>query len=282
MFTITRRTVLVTSLLAATAGGVAARAQAPKLVSGRPYQFWDVLEADGAARKVYFRNDGAVPITITEIVIQRCDNTRQLCGTYPANVVIPPGKTVVAFKAEQLDRKLGWYFSYSFHTRGEPQVVAVTGMPAGAIIRAPDGGPAAVLQTVAIDSLMPAVPASTEGASCGMVTVPDLPAGHRALLMVFGTASQPTARRVMVRLDANGSAYDFSDIRRDPDDTGPDPRQTQITLDLVRQTAMLRNSGGGQPATFFRATGSTLLTATPLGKPGETIARMVQECGAGH
>lgn len=282
MFTTPRHLVIVMSLIVATFGGAAATAQAPKPVPGAPYQYWDVLEADGGARKVYFRNDTTTPITITQVVILRCDNTRQLCGTYPANLVVAPGKTVVAFRAERLNRTVGWYFAYSFRTRGEPQVVTATGIPPGAIIRTPDGGPAAVLQTVAIDALVPDVAASTEGATCGKLTVPDLPAGHRALLMVFGTASQPTARRVMVRLDANGSAYDYNDTRRDPDDASADPRQTNITLDLVRQTAMVRNSGGGQPATFFRATGPTLLTAASLGKLGETIARMVQECGAGH
>ena len=86
----------------------------------------------------------------------------------------------------------------------------------------------------------------------------------------------------MVRVDGTGSAYEFTDIRQDPNDTSANPRQAQITLDLVRQSAMLRNSGGGQPNAFFRATGQTLLTAVSLDKPGETIARIVRECGAGN
>jgi hypothetical protein len=247
-----------------------------------PFQYWDVLEVDGGARKVYFRNDGAVPITITQVVILKCENTRQTCGTYPANASVAPGKTVVAFKAEQLDRKLGWSFAYTFHTHIEGSASTMPGRPPDLTIRTPDGGAGVMLQSVAVDALMPAVAAFSEGASCGSVTVPDLPAGHRVLLMIFGTATQPTARRVIVRLDASGTAYDFLDIRRDPADTGTDRRQTQITLDLVRQTATVRNSGGGVPATAFRATGPTLLTAVSLGNPGETIARMVQECSGGH
>ena len=100
--------------------------------------------------------------------------------------------------------------------------------------------------------------------------------------MIFGTATQPTARQVLVRLDASGKAYGFYDTRHDPADSGPDRRETRITLDLVQQIALVQNSGGGTPATAFRATGPTLLTAVSLGKPGDLIARIVKECGAGH
>ena len=76
------------------------------------------------------------------------------------------------------------------------------------------------LQPIAIDSIVPDVPAFSEGElrkGDGTRPAP----GHRALLMVFGTAAQPTARRVMVRLDANGSAYDFVDTRHNPDGQQP-------------------------------------------------------------
>ena len=240
-------------------------------VAGQPYQYWDVLQADGGERKVYFRNDSPNPITITEVVVQRCENTRQQCGTYPANLVVQPGKTVVAFKIERYDDKLGWSFAYTFRTGGQTQMV-VRPTPPGA-------GMVTTVQTVPVDSLAPAVAAWTENGSCGTATIPNLPAGHKALMMVFGTATQPTARMVMVRIDANGSAYDFMDVRREVSDSGPDPRRSQIMLDLVRQTATVQNSGGGQPLTVFRASGPNLLTAASLGVPGETIARMVKECG---
>jgi hypothetical protein len=282
MSIVTRRLIVIASLLASSAGWMRLAGQAPKPAPGIPFQQWDVLEADGAARKVYFRNDTTIPITITQLVIQRCENTRQTCGNYPANVVVAPGKTVVAFRVEQLDRKLGWSFGFTFRTHIEGGVTMSSGPPPGAMMQGPNGGPPIRLQAVAIDSLVPDVAAFTEGGACGKAIVPDLPPGHRALLMVFGTATQPAARRVMVRLDASGSPYDFLDIRRNPDDRSADPRQTQITLDLVRQTAMLRNSGGAAPATMFRATGATLLTAASLGKPGEVVARMVKECGAGQ
>ncbi|MGH7524113.1 MAG: hypothetical protein ACREK8_07400 [Gemmatimonadales bacterium] len=248
---------------------VAGQARPP--VPGQPYQYWDVLEADGGARKVYFRNDSPTPLTITELDVQRCENTRQQCGSYPANLVVQPGKTVVAFKIERYDNKLGWSFAYTFRTRGQTQTV----MPSSP----PGVGMAATVQTVPVDSLAPAVAAWTENGSCGIARVPNLPEGHRALMMVFGTPSQPTARMVMVRLDANGSPYDYMDMRREVSDSGPDPRRSQITLDLVRQTAMVQNSGGGQPAALLRASGANLLTAASLGMPGETIARMVKECG---
>ena len=37
------------------ANPLAAQSRPP--VPGQPYQYWDVLEADGGARKIYFRND---------------------------------------------------------------------------------------------------------------------------------------------------------------------------------------------------------------------------------
>ena len=180
---------------------VALLGQERKPVAGVPYQYWDVLEADGASRKIYFRNDSPNPITITQVVVQRCDNTRQLCGTYPASLVVAPGKTVVAFKGERLDKKLGWSFSYTFRTSG-----ASSGIPSPVVMRGGDGSAVGTMQTVSIDSLVPSVPAWTEGATCGSLSVPDLPAGHQALIMIFGTATQPTARRVMIRVDANKSA----------------------------------------------------------------------------
>jgi hypothetical protein len=243
-----------------------------------PYQYWDVLEADGGARKVYFRNDSPSPMVITQVVIQRCENTRQLCGSYPANLVVAPGKTAVAFRIERLDAKLGWSYSYSFRTHSDAPPTVTTGIPPGAVIRGPDGS-TSVMQSVPVDSLAADVAGWIDGATCGSVTVPDLPAGHKALLMIFGTATQPTARQVLVRIDANGSAYDYSDTRRDPNDLSANPRRTQITIDLVRQLAMVHNSGGTTPPTFYRATGPTLLTAASLGAPGEVIAQIVKTCG---
>jgi len=277
MVTFARRLVLRSLLLAALVP-VAASAQAPKPVPGQPFQYWDVEDIDGGARRVYFRNDSPAPITITQLVITRCDNTLQNCGTFPANLVVAPGKTVMAFKVERLDKKLGWRFGYSFRTAGQPAVAPVP-PPQSLTMGGPGGGAPMTLKNTALDSLVPSVTAFTGGASCGKVRVPDLPPGHRVLFMVFGTAEQPTARRVMVRLDTNGSPYDVLDIRQDPADTTSTARRTQITIDLVRQSVIVMNSGGGQPATAFRATGTTLLTATSLGMPGETIARMVKECG---
>jgi hypothetical protein len=276
MFTALSRT--TAAVILALAPLLAVHAQVPKPVAGMPYQYWDVLEADGGARKVYFRNDSPSPMVITQVVIQRCENTRQLCGSYPANLVVAPGKTAVAFRIERLDAKLGWSYSYSFRTHSDAPPTVTTGIPPGAVIRGPDGS-TSVMQSVPVDSLAADVAGWIDGATCGSVTVPDLPAGHKALLMIFGTATQPTARQVLVRIDANGSAYDYSDTRRDPNDLSANPRRTQITIDLVRQLAMVHNSGGTTPPTFYRATGPTLLTAASLGAPGEVIAQIVKTCG---
>ncbi|MDX2260109.1 MAG: hypothetical protein SFU84_00250 [Gemmatimonadales bacterium] len=188
------------------ASPISAQVRAP--VPGQPYQYWDVLEADGGARKIYFRNDQETPITITEVVIARCENTRQLCGTYPSKLVVEPGKTVVAFRIERFDAKLGWSYGYSFRTSGAGRP---SGPPPGAPPQAMAPSGAIQVKTVPVDSLVPLVAATEENASCGKISVPSLPEGHKALLMVFGTATQPTARMVMVRIDDNNAPYDYRD-----------------------------------------------------------------------
>lgn len=249
----------------------AVAAQGPAPVAGRPYQFWDVLEADGGARKVYFRNDAAFPITITQVVIEICENTRQLCGTYPSNLLVPVGKTVVAFKIERLDRKLSWRFNYTFRTHIESP------NPGGFAV-GPDGARTSV-QIVPLDSLVPGVPAVATNGMCGKIDIPGLPAGHKSLLMVFGTPSETTARQVMVRYNGSGIAYEYSDTRRQLGGVGADALMTSISIDPVRESVLLRNSGGGQPQAFFRATAATVMTSAVLGQAGEMAARIWKECG---
>jgi hypothetical protein len=253
-----------------------AAAQVRPPVAGQPYQYWDVLEADGGARKVYFRNDLETPITITEVVISRCENTRQLCGTYPSKLVVAPGKTVVAFRVERFDVKLGWSYAYSFRTSGATRPVTP---PPGTIPQAAMPPGAIQLKSVPADSLLPVVLATEENSSCGKITVPNLPEGHQALLMVFGTARQPTARMVMLRIDDNKAPYDYRDQRLEIGEDIADPYRSIITIDFLRQMATLQNSGHGEPPGVFRATGLGIKTAASLGNPMAMVAKIVQECG---
>ena len=207
-----------------------------------PLSTWDVLEADSGGRTIWVKNNTQRPITIEAIVIVRCDNIRQNCGEHPANLVVPPGKSVAAFRIQRIDRRLGWSFQYSFRTKREP--LPVGAMPPGVVV-GPDGGRSALI-SISVDSFHAAVAPFTTGASCGTMRIPDLPAGHKALIMVFGTPANPAARRVMARFDANGNAYDYSDTRNDPAVEGA---QTSITLDLLRQTGMLRNTAGARRGT---------------------------------
>ena len=264
-----RSTMLALLVCGAGAGAVRAQGGNPAV----PLSTWDVMEADSGGRAVYVRNNTKQPITIEAVVITRCENIRQNCGEHPANLVVPPGKSMIAFRIERLDRHQGWSWSYNFRTKRE--LVAVTPVSPGLVV-GPDGSRNTVL-SISVDSFHAAVPAFTSGAACGNIRVPDLPEGHKALLMIFGTAERPVARRVMVRYDANGNAYDYSDMRRDP---VTDSAETSITLDLVRQTGFLRNApGGGQPQEWFRVTGASLLHAESLGRPDSTIARVLRECG---
>lgn len=240
-----------------------------------PLTTWDVMEADSGGRAVYVRNNTKQPITIEAVVITRCDNIRQNCGEHPANLVVQPGKSMLAFRIERLDRHEGWGWSYTLRTKREPVPATVTAAPQGVMV-GPDGSRVTVL-SISVDSFHAAVPALISGAACGNIRVLDLPEGHKALLMIFGTPDRPVARRVMVRYDANGNAYDYFDLRRDP---VTDSAETSITLDLVRQTGLLRNNpGGSQPQEWFRVTGANLVHAESLGRPDSAIARVLRECG---
>jgi|CXWL01.1.fsa_nt_gi hypothetical protein len=257
-----------------TAQPLAAQSRPP--VPGQPYQYWDVLEADGAARKIYFRNDLEMPVTITEVTISRCENTRQVCGTYPAKLVVDPGKTVMAFRVERFDKKLGWSYSYAFRTSGANR--PSTPPPSEPPRAMTPTGPITV-QTLPVDSLVPLVAATEENGSCGKITVPNLPEGHRAFVMVFGPTKQPTARIAMVRVDDNNAPYDYRDTRTEIGDNLADPYRSIVTIDFVRQSVMVQNTGHGELPTVFRATGLAIKTAASLGNPAALVARMVKECG---
>ncbi|MBK6496219.1 MAG: hypothetical protein IPG05_14155 [Gemmatimonadetes bacterium] len=201
-----------------TANPLAAQSRPP--VPGQPYQYWDVLEADGAARKIYFRNDLEYAITITEVTISRCENTLQVCGTYPAKLLVDPGKTVMAFRVERDDRKLGWSWAYSFRTSatGKPSAPPPSEAPRAMTPTGP-----IMVKAVPVDSLVPIVAATEENASCGKITVPNLPEGHRAFVMLFGPAKQQPVRMVMVRVDDNNAPYDYRDQRVRSATTSPIP-----------------------------------------------------------
>jgi hypothetical protein len=240
-----------------------------------PLSTWDVMEADSGGRAVYVRNNTKLPITIEAVIITRCENIRQNCGEHPANLVVPPGKSAIAFRIERLNRREGWSWSYNLRTKREA-VPVTAGPPPTGIVVGPDGVRNNFV-SISVDSFHAAVPAFTSGAACDNVRVPDLPEGHKALLMIFGTPDRPVARRVMVRYDANGNAYDYSDTRRDP---VTDSAETLITLDLVRQTGLLRNNpGDGRPQEWFRVTGGRLVHAESLGWPDSMSARVLRECG---
>lgn len=237
----------------------------------QPLSTWDVMEADSGGRSVWVKNNSKSPITIEGVVITRCENIRQNCGEHPANVVVPPGKSMLVFRVEVLSRRLGWSFGYVIKTKHEPLPSQAAPQPT---MMGPNG-PMGVLLSISVDSFVAAVPAFVTNASCGTIRIPDLPEGHQALIMIFGTPERPVARRVMIRVDANGSAYDYLDARRDP---VTDSATTSIQLDLMRQTGMLQNIEGGQ-ARLYRVTGGKLASAESLGRPDSMIARVLRECG---
>lgn len=255
----------------------------PAAIPGVGIRTWSVLAADGAERAIYFRNDDSRPITIVHITLDKCENIRQRCGDYPANLLIEPGKTVLGLKVQRLDAKLAWDYSFQFNSRTAPAPMSTATMITGGTqvisTTAPIGGSMGPLKTIDVAQFQAVVPPLTTGGSCAVLRVPDIPEGHQALAMVFvAVRGQRPARMVMVRFDASGSAYDYSDNREEIVDGIADGRRTTVSLDLIRQTGMLRNSGGGSPDAWFRVTGRDLPTAENLGRPAEMIARIWKEC----
>lgn len=230
----------LTPLFLLTALACAANSTTPPAGStDGPLSIWDAVTADDAAQTIYARNNTQQSITVDTVTIVRCQNIQETCGNHPVNVVIAPSRTEVVFRIRRLDSHLAW--SWQYHVRTARQHVAMTTMttaPGAASVIGPDGT-RSMARVIPVDSFVAAVPALSTGATCGRITIPDLPAGHQALIMIFGTASQPVARRVLVRLDANGNAYDYSDTR---DGAPPGGAATMISLDLERQHGLLRNS----------------------------------------
>jgi hypothetical protein len=261
---------LVVLTLAACAGN-AGNAPPPGSAS-EPLSTWDVVEADTGSRMIYARNNTSQPITIESITITRCENLRQNCGDHPAHLVVPPGKSLPVFHVDRLSSRLAWSWGYRIHTA--PRPVTMSTGPTRTVVTGPTGAQTTA-QPIAVDSFRAAVPPITTDASCGHITVPDLPEGHRALLMVFGTPSQPAARRIIVRYDANGNAYDYNETRTGPPEDGT---ATWITIDLVRQRGLVRNARAGGTSEWYTVTGGTLTTAQSLDRPAEMIARIKREC----
>ena len=251
-----------------------------------------MLAADGAERAIYFRNDDTRPITIVHLTLDKCENIRQRCGDYPANLLIEPGKTVVGLRVQRLDAKLAWDYSFQFSSRSAPAPMNTPTMIVGGTqvitTTAPIGGSMGPLKVIDVAQFQAVVPPLTTGGSCAVLRAPDIPEGHQALVMAFvAVRGQRPARSVMVRYDANGAAYDYSDNRDESVDPVPTNgtqggRHTTISLDLVRQTGMLRNVAAGLPDEWFRVTGPNLPKAESLGRPEELIARILKECGRGH
>ena len=119
---IARRLVLVTALPAmlgqvATACAPAADPAPPAPVLGERLQDW-ISELKGEpGKEVFLRNDGAEPVTITEVQLTDCENLRQVCGTHRPMVVIAPGQTAVVFRVHPQDQSKAFGFKYEYRWR---------------------------------------------------------------------------------------------------------------------------------------------------------------------
>lgn len=137
-----------------------------------------------------------------------------------------------------------------------------------------------------VASFQAAVPAVDTGGHCETLpSVPMAQPGQRALLYAFG-ARTARRRNVMVVVDSLGHPVRYSDIRGDlrgPKDssiseTNPLGPRTSIALNLIGQSGMLSNTGGGLTSPVLRVQGPSILDAENLGTPSRMIARVLREC----
>ena len=263
-----RPSLVAAALLVAAA---AVRADAQGGYPSPPYTTKDVEQADGNRRSVYVTNNTKDTMTIIGVNFTRCENIRPDCGETPVNKVIAPGKTEVVIYINRIDKKLGWSWSYQIKTK-PIKMAAPQGAPTRMVVGS-DGG-RSVAVPIKVEEFRPLVDTFTTNSSCGQMTAPGLPEGHQTLVMIFGSESKPTARQVIVYFNGSGIPYQYSDVR---EALTTDTLKTFISLDLVRESGIVRNTHG-QTADWFSLSGR-IGEAASLGRPSELAARVLKECG---
>ncbi len=236
-----------------------------------PYTTKDVEQADANRRSVYVTNNTKDTMTVIGVNFTRCENIRPYCGETQVNKVILPGKTEAVIYIDRVDKKLGWSWSYQIKTK--PIKMTAAPVPPGRMVVGPDGG-RGVAVPIKVDEFRAVVDTFTTNPSCGQVTTTGLPEGHQSLVMIFGSASKPTARQLFVIFNGSGIPYQYSDVR---EALTTDTLKTSILLDLVRETGIARNSYG-QSVDWFSMSGR-IGDAASLGRPSEIAARILKECG---
>lgn len=262
----------------------------PDAVPGQTLQVWKVdLEDTSNSVQIMARNDGDGPVTVTELRLYSCTNLYQACGVHTPNVRVEPGQTVQVARLDPSNHTQRPRFGWEFRWRGiprpgpvvtsAPQVVTVTGSRAGPIGQ------------VDVEAFVPLVAATDDGFRCGRAPGIPLGQGHRAIGVEMGMKDGLPTRLASVQLDGSGTPVLYTesrgDIRRPPPGVmsaqpvrNPGPR-TNMTLDLVRGTAMLTNQPVEGEAERVAAFGPNLLEAVSLGRPAVLVERMLRECGGG-
>jgi len=263
-----RQNLMVSVLFAA---GAAGRAGAQGGNPLPPFTTKDVEQADANRRSVYVTNNIKDTITVTGVNFTRCENIRPTCGETPVNKVIPPGKTEAVIYIDRVDKRQGWSWSYQIKTK--PIKMAISQSVSPAIVVGSDGGRGVATPTK-VEDFRPLVDTFTTNSACGNLRAVGLPEGHQSLIMVFGSDSKPTARQVIIYYNGSGIAYQYSDVR---ESLTTDTVKTSISLDLVRESGIARNTHG-QIADWFVLTGR-IADAASLGHPSEMAAHILKECG---
>ena len=263
-----RQKLVLSALLTA---AIAARGRAQGGYPPLPYTTRDVEQADANRRSVYVTNNTKDTMTVIGVNFTRCENIRPFCGETPVNKIILPGKTEAVIYIDRLDKKLGWSWSYQIKTK-PIRMAAPQGAPTRMVVGS-DGG-RGVAVPIKVEEFRPLVDTSTTNSSCGQMTGPGLPEGHQSLVMIFGSESKPTARTVIIYFNGSGIPYQYSDMR---EALTTDTLKTFISLDLVRESGIVRNTHG-QTADWFSFSGR-IGDAASLGRPSEMAARVLKECG---
>ena len=277
-----RKATLLGALVAMMASTAGAQAKPKPPIKGLPLSAWQAMNPDKSHRSVYVGSYTPFPMVVSTVTLQGCKNVREPCGDTALRTIIPPQGVVEVLQVHPADSTKGWSFEFSFEA-GPVTRAEATNSWVGDDPVAPTAIPLEQVPMLAggID----------KDGRCFKVRLVPIPPGHRVLGVLFGKGLG-TIRSVSAWFDSGGIAYRYLDDRRHPEIswytiglrttsewriTPPEPR-VRIELDLARNVGRVTSTDSYGVETIVDFTGTNMLTAESLGRPGEVIAKLWKGC----
>ncbi len=276
------------ALLSLAIGATSASAQqkAPKGNRGTLLVAWEETAKDKNYTSIYFRNDFPLDIIVDTVELSSCTGTRESCDAHQVDVKIPSGQIVEVMQVHSTRPGKAASFRFSFSAgsrRTAPDSPRLLGR------EAPDSIP-----VVPVEEIPPLVDATTSPPRCTRSPDADQAPGQRRLSVWFPSPSQGVSRAVSVWFDPEGKALRYTD-RRGPmqivwatlpssggglirSSTTPPGRNSEVDLDLERQTGTITLTDPEWRERVVRVAGPEILTAKSLNNPAEVISWAWKHC----